>query len=128
MKALEPRWRTSELDITCHIYCAKRQHVNVRLHAARHDYYSTIVTDNSHDSKSHFKVIDLFHRDRQSPLPVIDSPELLATDFSDFLFHEDIDNLLLSWKNCWPRVTIQRRSACVLQSFALQTSDREGDL
>ena len=45
-----------------------------------------IVEGNSHNSKSLFKVMDvLLDRDKQSTLPAFDSPEQLATVFSDFL-------------------------------------------
>ncbi len=84
-KALERRWRKSKLEVDRQIYCAKRQQVNAMLRAAKHAYYSKMVEDNSYNSKSLFNVIDrLLHRDRQSPLPASDSPERLATDFSDF--------------------------------------------
>ena len=69
------------------MYCAKRLQVNTMLRAAKHDHYSKMVEDNNHNSKALFKVIDkLLHRDRQSPLPACDSPEQLATNFSDFFF------------------------------------------
>jgi hypothetical protein len=73
------------LEIDRQIYCAKRLHVNSLIHAAKSDYYSSMVQENSQNSKALFKVIDkLLHRNRQSPLPDCDSDEQLATKFSEF--------------------------------------------
>ena len=69
IKPWKHRRRASELDINRQICCAKRQQVDAMLHAAKHDYYSMMVKDNSHNSKFRFKVTDvLLDGDRQSPL------------------------------------------------------------
>lgn len=85
MRAKERRWiRTRTIEDYQSLHQAKNAFKTL-MHDTKTTYYSKIVADNDHDSKSLFKAVNsIMNRTKPNPLPEHTCAEDLATQFCDF--------------------------------------------